>query len=133
MPLVRVTMTKGKSTNYIEALSKSIYESLVETFRMPENDLFQIIEQLEPGSLIFDRRIGIDGERSDDFLFINIESSARSREEKQALIARLAEKLVRSPGLSPNDVFVRLSNNSLFDDFSFGGGLLASDSPFAPS
>lgn len=133
MPLVRVTMIKGKSPDYVEKLSQSIYESLVEAYRMPENDMFQIIEQLEPGSLIFDRRIGIDGERSDDFLFINIESSARSREEKQALISTLADKLSKAPGLSSNDFFVRLSNNSLLDDFSFGGGLLASDSPFAPS
>jgi hypothetical protein len=45
MPLVRVTMIKGKSPDYIKKMSDSIYEALVEAYQMAENDLFQIIEQ----------------------------------------------------------------------------------------
>ncbi|HEX7959966.1 MAG TPA: tautomerase family protein [Terriglobales bacterium] len=127
MPLVRVTMIKGKSPEYIKQLSQSIYETLVEAYLMPENDMFQIIEQLELGSLIYDRRFGIDGERSDDFVLINIESDARRRDEKQTFVARLVEKLAASPGLSPDDVFVRLSANTVMDDWSFGSGKVASD------
>lgn len=127
MPLVRVTMLKGKAPEYIHQLSQSIYESLVEAYLMPENDMFQIIEQLDAGSLIYDRRFGIDGERSDDFVLINIECDARRRSEKQAFVARLVQKLAASPGLSPNDVFVRLSTNTVMDDWSFGGGKVASD------
>lgn len=127
MPLVRVTMIKGKPAEYIKQLSQSIYDTLVEAYLMPENDMFQIIEQLEPGSLIYDRRFGIDGERSDDFVLINIESDARRRDEKQAFVARLVEKLAASPGLSSNDVFVRLSANTVMDDWSFGSGKVASD------
>ncbi|MBV1686300.1 tautomerase family protein [Novosphingobium sp. G106] len=127
MPLVRVTMIKGKSPEYIKQLSQSIYESLVEAYLMPENDMFQIIEQLEPEALIYDRRFGIEGERSDDFVLINIESDARRRDEKQAFVARLVEKLATSPGLAPNDVFVRLSANTVMEDWSFGSGKVASD------
>lgn len=127
MPLVRVTMIKGKSPEYIKQLSQSIYESLVEAYLMPENDMFQIIEQLEPEALIYDRRFGIEAERSDDFVLINIESDARRRDEKQAFVARLVEKLATSPGLSPDDVFVRLSTNTVMEDWSFGSGKLASD------
>lgn len=127
MPLVRVTMIKGKSPEYIAQLSQSIYNSLVEAYLMPENDMFQIIEQVDPGSFIYDRKFGIDGERSGDFVLINIESDARRRDEKQAFVARLVEKLAASPGISPNDVFVRLSVNTVMDDWSFGGGKVASD------
>ncbi|APW36344.1 MAG TPA: tautomerase family protein [Paraburkholderia sp.] len=127
MPLVRVTMLKGKPSEYIKQLSQSIYEALVEAYLMPENDMFQIIEQLEPGTLIYDRRFGIDGERSDDFILINIESDARRRDEKKAFVARLVEKLSVLPGLSPDDVFVRLSANTVMEDWSFGGGKVASD------
>ncbi|HEX7855431.1 MAG TPA: tautomerase family protein [Sphingobium sp.] len=127
MPLVRVTMIKGKSPEYIKHLSQSIYQSLVEAYLMPENDMFQIIEQLEPEALIYDRRFGIEGERSDDFVLINIESDARRRDEKQAFVARLVEKLATSPGLSPDDVFVRLSTNTVMEDWSFGSGKVASD------
>ena len=42
MPLVRVTMIKGKSPDYIKKMSDSIYEALVEAYQMTENDLFQI-------------------------------------------------------------------------------------------
>ncbi len=125
MPLVRVTMTKGKSPDYIRKMSNGIYEALVETFEMPENDMFQIIEQLEPGALIYDRNYGVTSPRSDDFLFINIESDARRRSEKGAFIRRLSEKLAASPGIAPNDIFVRLSVNTVLDDWSFGGGLTA--------
>ncbi|MFP3554025.1 tautomerase family protein [Paraburkholderia sp. SIMBA_049] len=61
MPLVRVTMIKGKSPEYIKKMSESIYEALVEAYQMPENDLFQIIEQLEPGDMIYDRGTGSKG------------------------------------------------------------------------
>src|ERR1700730_11654262 len=54
MPLVRVTMIKGKSPDYIKKMSDSIYEALVDGY-IQKNDLFQIIEQLEPGDLIYDR------------------------------------------------------------------------------
>jgi Tautomerase enzyme len=68
MPLVRVTMIKGKSPDYIKKMSDSIYETLVEAYQMTENDLSQIIEQLEPGDLIYDRHYGIKGSRSGDFV-----------------------------------------------------------------
>src|ERR1700722_20346836 len=66
MPMVRVTMTKGKSPDYIKKLSDSIYEALVEAYQMQENELFQIIEQLEPGDLIYDRHYGIKGSSGND-------------------------------------------------------------------
>ncbi len=127
MPLVRVTMIKGKSPDYIKKMSDSIYEALVEAFQMPENDMFQIIEQLEPGGLIYDRNYGVGKSRSEDFLFINIESDARRRDEKEAFIRSLSEKLAASPGIAPNDIFVRLSVNTVLDDWSFGDGVTAAN------
>ena len=109
MPLVRVTMIKGKSADYIKKMSDSIYEALVEASYMQKNDLFQIIEQVEPGDLIYDRHFGVKGSRSGDFVIINIESDARRRAEKEALLARLSDKLAASPGIARDDVFVRLS------------------------
>jgi phenylpyruvate tautomerase PptA (4-oxalocrotonate tautomerase family) len=67
MPLVRVTMIKGKSPEYIKKMSDSIYQALVEAYGMSENDLFQVIEEPEPGNLIFDRHYGLRGNRSRDF------------------------------------------------------------------
>jgi len=123
MPLVRVTMIKGKSPDYIKKMSDSIYEALVEAYQMQENELFQIIEQLEPGDLIYDRRFGIKGSRSEDFMIINIESDARRRVEKEAFLARLSDKLAASPGSARDDVFVRLSMTAAWEDWSLGSGV----------
>jgi phenylpyruvate tautomerase PptA (4-oxalocrotonate tautomerase family) len=126
MPLVRVTMIKGKSPEYIKKMSDSIYEALVEAYDMSQNDLFQIIEQVEPGNLIFDRHYGLKRNRSNDFMIVNVQSDARRRDEKEAFMARLSDKLAASPGVARDDVFVLLSANSGAEDWSFGNGIPAS-------
>jgi len=128
MPLVRVTMIKGKSPDYIKKMSDSIYEALVDAYKMAENELFQIIEQLEPSDLIYDRHFGIKGSRSGDFVIINIESDARRRGEKEAFLARLSDKLAASPGIARDDVFVRLSMTAALEDWSLGSGIAVSKS-----
>ena len=127
MPLVRVTMIKGKSPDYIKKMSDSIYEALVDGY-MQKGDLFQIIEQVEPGDLIYDRHYGIKGSRSGDFIIINIESDARRRGEKEAFLTRLSDKLAASPGIARDDVFVRLSMTAGLEDWSLGSGIAASKS-----
>lgn len=124
MPLVRVSMHKGKPQEYINLLSESIYKALVDSYLMPECDLFQVFEQLEPGSLFFDRHFG-GGPRTDDFLLITIKSDARRVGEKEALMKRLVEKLAESPGVRPEDVFIVLDVDSNLEDYSFGKGISA--------
>ena len=128
MPLVRVTMLKGKSPEYIKKMSDSIYEALIEAYKQAETETFQIIEQLEPGNLIYDRHFGIKGSRSENFVIINIESDARRRGEKEAFLARLSDKLAASPGIAREDVFVRLSMTAGLEDWSLGSGIAASKS-----
>src|SRR5260370_30529294 len=128
MPLVRVTMIKGKSPDYIKKMSDSIYEALVEAYVQQKEETFQIIEQLEPSDLIYARRFGIQGSRSENFVIINIESDARRRAEKEALLSRLSDKLAASPGIARDDVMVRLSMTSGLDDWSLGSGIAVSKS-----
>ena len=64
MPLVRVTMIKGKSPDYIKKMSDSIYEALVEAYVQQKEETFQIIEQLEPSDLnlrssLWDQRVSL--------------------------------------------------------------------------
>ena len=128
MPLVRVTMIKGKSPDYIKKMSDSIYEALVEAYVQQKEETFQIIEQLEPSDLIYARRFGIKGSRSENFAIINIESDARRRAEKEALLSRLSDKLAASPGIARDDVFVRLSMTAALEDWSLGSGIAVSKS-----
>ena len=128
MPLVRVTMIKGKSPDYIKKMSDSIYEALVEAYVQQKEETFQIIEQLEPSDLIYALRFGIQGSRSENFVIINIESDARRRAEKEALLSRLSDKLAASPGIARDDVFVRLSMTAAWEDWSLGSGIAVSKS-----
>ncbi|MGO7815438.1 tautomerase family protein, partial [Rhizobium ruizarguesonis] len=41
MPFVRISLSKGKSPDYLAALADNIQRALVETFDVPENDRFQ--------------------------------------------------------------------------------------------
>jgi 4-oxalocrotonate tautomerase len=126
MPLVRITMKKGKSPEYLDAMEKSIYEALVESYGMPKHDHFQIFELKEPGELRFDRTFRAVTPRTDDFVILQIRADARRMEEKDALFKFLKDKLGASPGIKPQDIFVTLDVNTVLDDWSFGEGISAS-------
>ena len=48
MPLVRITLPKGKSPEFRKAISQGVQDALVETFNVPKDDLFQIITEGAP-------------------------------------------------------------------------------------
>src|SRR5258708_12475787 len=112
MPLVRVTMIKGKSPDYIKKMSDSIYEALVEAYVQQKEETFQIIDKLEPSDLIYARHFGIKGSRSGDFVIINIESEARRRREKSPLLAPLSDNLPPCPRIALNHSSFPLSVSS---------------------
>lgn len=121
MPFARISLLKGKSPDYLRAVSDSLHLALVEAFEVPPDDRFQAIHQHEPGELIFDRHY-LGGPRSDDYLLIQITAGkVRTTATKQAFYRRLVELLADSPGLRPEDVMVIISTTSS-EDWSFSGG-----------
>jgi phenylpyruvate tautomerase PptA (4-oxalocrotonate tautomerase family) len=122
MPFARISLLKGKSPDYLRALSDSIHKAMVETFNVPPADRFQIIHQHEPGELIFDRNY-LSGPRSDDFVLIAITTGKpRTTEMRKAFFHRTVELLRQSPGLRPEDVMIVISTSEA-DEWSFGDGL----------
>jgi phenylpyruvate tautomerase PptA (4-oxalocrotonate tautomerase family) len=122
MPYARISMLKGKPAEYRRALSDSVYRAMVESFNVPENDLFQIFHQLDRDELVFDRHY-MGGPRSDDFVHIAITTGKpRTREMKLAFYRRTVELLAESPGIQPRDVMIVLST-SLSEDWSFADGV----------
>jgi phenylpyruvate tautomerase PptA (4-oxalocrotonate tautomerase family) len=122
MPLVRIALLKGKSKDQIQTIADSVHQALVETFEVPVDDRFQLVDQYEPEEFIYDPNyLGI--QRSTDVVFINITASDwRNTAAKQHLYKRLAELLSANAGLRPEDVQVILSPNRR-EDWSFGKGL----------
>ncbi|MGO7155437.1 tautomerase family protein [Rhizobium leguminosarum] len=128
MPLVRISLRKGKSPDYLMALADNIQRALVETFDVPENDRFQAIHQHDERELIFDRSY-LAGPRSDDFVYISITiGRPRTGEMKAALYRRLADLLAQSPGLRPEDVMIVISTSTP-EDWSFGNGIAQMTDP----
>ena len=83
---------------------------------------FIVINEHDPDNLSCDRHyLGI--ERSSDLVIVQIAlRRGRSVEAKQALYGAIAERLSRSPGVRPADVFVTLVENGP-EDWSFGDGV----------
>lgn len=122
MPFARITLLKGKSPNYLQALSDNLHRALVETFDVPAADRFQLIEQVEPEALIYDRTY-LSGGRSEDFVYIAITAGKpRSTAVKQQFYRRLASLLADAPGLRPDDVMVVITTTER-DGWSFSNGL----------
>lgn len=122
MPLVRISLIKGKSPTYLRAAADGVHAALAETFKVPPDDRFQLIDQYEPGSLIYDPDyLGIH--RTDDLVIVHITASAtRDTATKQALYKAIAERLTKDPGLRPEDIMVVIAPN-VREDWSFGHGL----------
>ena len=122
MPFSRLSILKGKTPEYLGALSNSLQRALVEAFEVPPTDRFLAIHQHEPGELVFDRHY-LGGPRSDDFILICITAGRlRSTEVKAAFYRRLVELLAEDPGVRPEDVMVIITTTSA-DEWSFSGGV----------
>ncbi|MFZ6712552.1 tautomerase family protein [Undibacterium sp. TC9W] len=126
MPMSRLSLLKGKSPEYLQALSDGLHQALVEVYEVPLNDRFQIIHQHEVNELVFDRNyLSHQGKpRSDDFVLIQITAGRqRSAASKAAFYRRLVELLGVSPGIRAEDVLV-IINTTAAEDWSFSGGVM---------
>jgi phenylpyruvate tautomerase PptA (4-oxalocrotonate tautomerase family) len=122
MPLIRISLLKGKSSAHIRAIADGVHRALIEAYNAPVDDRFQIIEQLERDALIYDPDyLGIH--RTDDVVFIHIVAGNwRDTATKKALYKAIADRLSENPGLRREDVQVILSSNQR-DEWSFGDGI----------
>ena len=122
MPLVRISLLKGKPRPYIQAIGDGVQKALVASFGVPPDDRFQLVEQLERDDLVYDAGyLGV--RRTDDVVLVTIiASSGRDTTQKKALYRAIAANLAQDPGLRPEDVLVVLSPNAR-EDWSFGNGL----------
>jgi phenylpyruvate tautomerase PptA (4-oxalocrotonate tautomerase family) len=124
MPLVRISLLKGRSPETVRAIADGVHAALVDVFSVPPEDRFQIIEQRDPGEIIYSRTyLGI--ERTDDLVIVQvIASNWRDVGAKQALYRSITDNLTTAPGLRPQDVQVVLIPNEKID-WSFGNGVAA--------
>ncbi|CAN5400004.1 tautomerase family protein [soil metagenome] len=122
MPLVRISMKRGKPPVYRQAVADGVYQALRDTFNVPDGDRFVTVTEHDGDDFIYDPQyLGIH--RSDDLVIVQLTvSNTLPREQKQALYRRIVERLTENPGLRPEDVFINLVE-VLPENWSFGLGV----------
>jgi phenylpyruvate tautomerase PptA (4-oxalocrotonate tautomerase family) len=122
MPLVRISLLKGKPAPYRRAISEGIHQALIAAFGIPPDDFFQLIHQHERDEFLFDPSY-LDIQRSDDLVIIQIiAGNWRDASKKQILYKEIVDRLADHPGLRREDVMIALTPNAR-DEWSFGHGV----------
>lgn len=118
----RLSLLRGKSADYLQAVQAGLHRALVEAFEVPEADRFQVLEQLDPGAFVFDRDY-LGGPRSDDFILITVTAGRpRSTQTKQRFFRQVVDNLSDNPGVRPQDVMIVITTTGT-DDWSFSDGI----------
>ncbi|MGH8025167.1 MAG: tautomerase family protein [Pseudoxanthomonas sp.] len=121
MPLVRIDLLQGKSSEYLAGIGEVVYEAMRATLNVPADDRFQIINQHAPGTLFIDGRY-LEIQRSSECVLIQITLNAgRSVQMKKDFYRAVAEGLHARLGLRGEDVFINLVEVAK-ENWSFGNG-----------
>jgi 4-oxalocrotonate tautomerase len=121
MPMVRIDVYQSTPPAQRAAIANAVYEAMREAIGTPEGDRFIAVTAHSPEELLVDP--GFMGmRRTERFILVQIFFlKGRTLEQKQALYARIAERLCEAAGIAPDDVMIVLTENSN-SDWSMGKG-----------
>jgi 4-oxalocrotonate tautomerase len=121
MPLVRIDLIQGHSSDYRAAIGEVVYEAMIGTLNVPKNDRFQVISEHPAEAFVFDPTyLGI--QRSPDCIFIQVTlSEGRTVEQKQRFYQAVVDGLQQRLALRREDVFINLVEVRK-ENWSFGNG-----------
>ena len=124
MPLVTLTIRKGKSAGFKSDVLKAVHGALVAS-GVPEADRFQRVQTLAPDDLRVDPRYpDLAKDRDADFVLIEIVwSVGRNVKIKRKLVADVVAALSRAPGIAAENVMIVFVETA-WENWSFGGGRL---------
>jgi phenylpyruvate tautomerase PptA (4-oxalocrotonate tautomerase family) len=122
MPFVQISLGQQTTGEIKKKISSSIHESLIEVFKIPQDDLFQVIREVPAQDLIYpESYMGIP--HTGNIVYIEIIARAgRTPEMKKALYKAIATRISDSTPISIDDVFIVLVENTT-ENWSFGQGI----------
>ena len=121
MPLVKITIRSGKSTDYKKALLDGVHNALVQTFRIPEHDRFQMFYELDMD------HFESPANRTDNITIIELTVfNGRSYKAKKDLYKTIVDNLATTPGIDGNDIMIILNEPPL-ENWGIRGGKPASE------
>jgi 4-oxalocrotonate tautomerase len=121
MPLARIDLPQGKSSDYRQAVGEVIYDAMIKTINVPKDDRFQVITEHPAEGLIFDPNyLGI--RRTADCILIQITlNEGRTLDMKRAFYKAIADGLHDRLKLRREDVIISLVEVKK-ENWSFGNG-----------
>lgn len=115
MPLVRVDMIAGKSSEYKKTVLDCIHSGLVEAIDIQDWDRFQRIVEIPREDF------ETAPEKTDDFMIIELTLfPGRTKEQKGDAIKIITSKLKDKLGIAPTDVFIVINEPPL-ENWGMGG------------
>jgi phenylpyruvate tautomerase PptA (4-oxalocrotonate tautomerase family) len=122
MPLARIDLIEGQSTDHRETVGEVVYDAMIEILNVPKGDRFQVITEHPARGFIFDPDyLGIH--RSKDCVFIQVTLNAgRTVDQKSAFYKAIADGLHERLRLRRQDVLISLVEVSK-ENWSFGNGV----------
>ena len=122
MPLVRIDLLEGNTAEFKSQLGELVYQSMLETIGIPEEDKFVVVNDLKAEELIFSTNyLGVD--RTEGIVIIQITmNEGRTTEVKKALYKTVADKLNNQLDIRKEDVFINLVEVNK-ENWSFGNGI----------
>ncbi len=116
MPLVRIDMYKGRSDEKKKAILDAIHQSLVEAFKIPDDDRNQRIYEFEDSN--FERREN----KSKEFTIVEITAfKGRTKDTKKLLYRKIVEYLGSKAGILPTDILIYINEPEL-ENWGVAGG-----------
>lgn len=121
MPLARIDLVEGKSTEYRRIIADVVYEQMIKQLGVPE-DRFQVITEHKIENFLYDPDyLGIY--RSENCVFIQLDFlDVASPEQKAAFYKAVVDELHERLRLRREDVFFNLFTVAAAD-WSMGNGI----------
>ena len=116
MPLVNISIQKGKPREYVKAIADGVNSAVIETMGFPDDDRYQIIHEVEDYCLEYQDRT------EDRVMMFLIMRTGRANKAKQAFYAKCVENLAKNPGIKPENVLISIAENHDID-WSFRDGV----------
>lgn len=121
MPLMHFHVMKGeRSPAELRALLDTAHDAMLEAFKVPARDRYQLVSEHEPTHMILEDT-GLDIPRTSRIVLLQVVSRPRGKEQIAAFYRLLAKTLHARIGLLPSDLMVSVVENQ-DEHWSFGLG-----------
>lgn len=121
MPLARIDVPRGRTAAFRRIVGDVVFESMLDTLKVPANDRFQVIAEHDAQDLLLDRSyLGV--QRSSACVVIQVTlNEGRSVQQKREFYRKVADGLHERAGMRREDVLISLIEVAK-ENWSLGNG-----------